>query len=846
MKIPKNKVIATLITAFFMLSIIATIPIPSADAQTKTYTNMQDGGSIPLPSGVTPDSSLDTISHLTFNPNPVGVGQPVSVIMWMSPPVDVSRYFNNYEVVITAPDGTTKSYTLKSYYADTTAWMQFTPDQTGTYQIKFNFPGGYFPAGNYTTGAASTSAGNVISFTKTMYYKPSQDGPYNLIVQNEAVATYPSSPLPTEYWTRPIDSSNREWWSIAGWYPATGVKGQEGNNWPDDTNTYMSNYCYIPYTLAPDSSHILWKRQTSISGIIGSVAGALSFSTGMPSTGVYPSIIYAGRCYDTITKSVNGVSTSFWECYDLRTGEMYWQQTGVPAAQWVIYEAGFGATPGAEKQYNRAIYLATISSGRLIKYDPYTGAVAQNISIAPLTTGTFYADTDWAYFYTVQTLGSGASRQYRLINWTVHGDAGGTGVQINTSLRVISNITWPFSSLGTVDYERGIACNTVSTFNEAMNANLDANITAVKLETGQILWSKMANLQYEVWPSTTLVDQGKIAIRFEDGRYYCWDINTGEQLWKSEVSSWPWGIFGAYGTSSYGGNIITGQYDGVAAYNWTTGKLSWLYQATAEYPYESMYNSSYSFFSGSPMIADGKVYMINSEHTPTQPLTRGWSLHCINASTGKGIWNMTMGAIVSNPVAISDGYVVTANAYDGYMYVIGKGQSATTITAPDKAVTLGDCIVIKGTVTDKSAAQPGTACVSDQSMSEWMEYLHMQESLPTNVEGVHVSLDVTDGNGNYRHIGDTTTDVSGTFSYLWQPDIAGKYTVTATFAGTNSYASSWAETSFAAVNAATTATPQATQTPSAADLYFIPAIAGLFVAVIAVGLLIILMLKKKP
>ena len=42
-------------------------------------------------------------------------------------------------------------------------------------------------------------------------------------------------------------------------------------------------------------------------------------------------------------------------------------------------------------------------------------------------------------------------------------------------------------------------------------------------------------------------------------------------------------------------------------------------------------------------------------------------------------------------------------------------------------------------------------------------------------------------NGNYRAIGTTTTTASGFFSFNWKPDIAGNYTVTATFAGTQSY-----------------------------------------------------------
>ena len=107
-------------------------------------------------------------------------------------------------------------------------------------------------------------------------------------------------------------------------------------------------------------------------------------------------------------QSVSGVSTSVWECYDLRTGEVYWEQTNVPAAQWVIYESGFGAQSGADPQYGRAMFLATISNGRFIEYDPFTGAVAQNVWISPVTTGTYYARHKLGYFYTVQTLRSGS------------------------------------------------------------------------------------------------------------------------------------------------------------------------------------------------------------------------------------------------------------------------------------------------------------------------------------------------------------------------------------------------------------------------------------------------------
>ncbi len=48
--------------------------------------------------------------------------------------------------------------------------------------------------------------------------------------------------------------------------------------------------------------------------------------------------------------------------------------------------------------------LMYVGGGRLITYNTWTGAVKINISIAPLTTGTYYASYDWPYFLSVQNL----------------------------------------------------------------------------------------------------------------------------------------------------------------------------------------------------------------------------------------------------------------------------------------------------------------------------------------------------------------------------------------------------------------------------------------------------------
>jgi hypothetical protein len=96
--------------------------------------------------------------------------------------------------------------------------------------------------------------------------------------------------------------------------------------------------------------------------------------------------------------------------------------------------------------------------------------------------------------------------------------------------------------------------------------------------------------------------------------------------------------------------------------------------------------------------------------------------------------------------------------YDGYLYWFGKGKSATTVTAPDIVVSKGTGVVIRGTVLDLSPAQPGTPCVSKDSMSTQMEYLHMQKPIDgmwhnLTMTGVPVALTAigSDGNSGLGH-----------------------------------------------------------------------------------------------
>jgi hypothetical protein len=141
----------------------------------------------------------------------------------------------------------------------------------------------------------------------------------------------------------------------------------------------------------------------------------------------------------------------------------------------------------------------------------------------------------------------------------------------------------------------------------------------------------------------------------------------------------------------------------------------------------------------------------------------------------------------------------------------------------------------------------GVPVASDAIMTQWMGYVYQQQPMPPTFTGVTVSIDVIDSNGNYRNIGTTTTTATGTYSFAWTPDISGTYQVIATFHGNNAYWGSYAQTAFDVMHApAATNAPTSTPT-SAADMYFVPAIAGLFVLIIIVGVVLaLLMLKKRP
>jgi hypothetical protein len=268
---------------------------------------------------------------------------------------------------------------------------------------------------------------------------------------------------------------------------------------------------------------------------------------------------------------------------------------------------------------------------------------------------------------------------------------------------------------------------------------------------------------------------------------------------------------------------------------------------------------NYPLFFGN--IADGKLYLFSNEHSITSPMYKDLRIRCLNATTGDEIWTIMgyygRGTGRMGGSAIADGYFAYSNEYDGKIYCIGKGPSATTVDAPMAAITQGTSIVIRGTVTDIAAGTKqdeqaarfphGVPAVSDESMSAWMEYVYMQKPRPTNATGVEVVLSVLDANSNFREIGKVTTDSDGFYTLNWKPDIEGPYTVYASFAGSESYWPSHAVSSFAVDPAPqATATQQPTAIRSQTDTYVIVGVVAIIIA-IGIGFAVtIIVLRKRP
>jgi hypothetical protein len=803
----------------------------------------------------------DWHAYLTASPDPVGVGQRVLIVFGFTLPTRGFgyQYYTDWTLTITDPDEHVQTVTGLDAEATGSTFYVFTPDKVGEWKLKAHYPGGYADFGFNEPFAMNESV-------------PAADtNEFVLTVQEEQLSYYPGAALPTEYWQFPIYGENREWYNIAGNWLLPGYDTGRQFDWGAVSGAFN------PYTTVPNTAHIMWIKSNVYGGVIGGATDKMYYTGSAYRRELQPPVVISGRLF----YKVMDPPRMGWYCVDLYTGEQIWYVNGsypdgaggMVEGQDAQITAGQVLTIGTRNWHGGLPYLWSTGATTWAVWDAWSGDLLHTIINAPaigtdgmgmtlvpdpidgsLYTYRYDADTDTVAFWNSSkmldmevsdTLGSiGRERPTYNINWS-------SGIEWNVTLPDIG----PVSRLTVMNHDpKDLSVLIISNQSQGDYYSSEAFVDlAFSGEDGRVLWQKVRN--YGTWENVV----GGRAMSVEDGAYaivrketrnvYVFDLDTGNELWVGDSHPNQWAMYSIGAAFAYG-KLYTISYDGECwAHDARTGDVEWKWgpvDAGLETPY-----GHYPLYGGL-CIADNKIFLCHGEHSADSPMYRGEHMYIVNASTGEDIWSID--GWYQQPVA-ANGVVLSPNCYDGQIYCFGKGPSATTIAAPSVGITTETPITITGNVIDISAGASqgavaknfpnGLPCVSDESQTQWMEYVYQQQPRPTNVTGVTVTISVIDSNNNQRVIGTTATNAMGTFRLTWTPDIPGDFNVIATFEGSDSYYGSSADTYFSASEAAQAA-PEATPQPaSMADLYFIPSVIGIIVAIIVVGVVMILMLRKR-
>jgi outer membrane protein assembly factor BamB len=788
-----------------------------------------------------------TTSYIDVAPSVIGVGQEAACTIFIVPrPVTYSGAppypagYTGVTVMFTRPDGTTDTFMPQipsgAYPAgavDTLGMLIFNyaPDMAGDWSVTVSVP-----AQNFTddTGVATYTESTSEAKHFTVTQEPQNGGLLN---------GYPWAELPNSdaYWTWPISSNNREWSMISGeWLGGTSsdsLVANQGANWQQ-------------YGSGPDTGHILWETPYTTGGLVGGSYGSISYYTGTsgPERTANDVIMY-GRIFHNLADG------SGFECIDLVTGQKLWTRTGttinsgvhLPGNAFaqgsrnteetgVVLEASFGATPVGALFQNAGTtwnYYDIIGGKLLYSFANVSSTAQWLIDGTPLVYG--YYNRDW----NTTTDKWNVARVYCWNLTKVVGNNWATG------LEWVADATGP-NQAGTGSGRNcfSISADLSSVVYISCGGNL---VNAFNAETGESIWN--LTLPYTNEASSAMVTvqlyntNNFLLVDAATSTYHCYSALNGDLLWSTQLGIFPWNTeSGTLVKVNDDENVYIGGPDGtITALRLSDGQVIWHTTPINSTEYNS---NSFPFWRGITE-AGGKLY-VRSGPPPTyaiNPFSRFAMLHCIDTATGETVFTLNGGII---PGGISGGYLTAYSQYVGNYYCLGKGQTLTSVMAPLTSVTAGIGVTIQGSVLDQSPAQPNTPAVSDSSMSEWMDYLHMQNATllnnPPKPDGVSVTLSAIDPNGNTIPIGTTTTNSAGNYGISFTPTIAGMYTITAEFEGTHSYWSSSSETKLTVIDAPEGSTNPPLTANQSLEFYIIGSTIAI---IIAIAIAILLLRKKK-
>ena len=261
--------------------------------------------------------------YIGVTPNTVGVGQAVIIVTWTQDmPPDIGEtsgavpspngragWNNPIVVTITDPDGENSTINMPRTDPVGATWVNYVPETVGTYTLQAYFPGEW--------------KNSSISSART-WYTPDYSQPVNLIVQEEPVPEWQEPPLPDDYWNRPLNSANRQWYTLAGnWlggaanqYPIGSGGGPSGFFGPG-SSAMTENYAYGEGT---ETCHILWTNQYYTGGLMDERFGQIGYQTAHYQGLGFSAVVLNGQIHFTPRMTAQG--TQGWETLDLYTGEL--------------------------------------------------------------------------------------------------------------------------------------------------------------------------------------------------------------------------------------------------------------------------------------------------------------------------------------------------------------------------------------------------------------------------------------------------------------------------------------------------------------------------------------------
>ncbi len=770
-----------------------------------------------------------------------------------------------------------------------------------------NQPNGVNPiVGTTTSSSFNNINGNITAYLGD-YFEPSTSIPVTLVVEQTPIPYYQETPLPAAYWTRPIYGTNHNWYEMAGQWLGGGdstPSGSRANLYTEGPTSAHIDWA-VPFgtggLTGGGSSYTFYAANEYSGQSYETITGPSIIEDGLlyytvsspPREGWYALNLYTGQ----VAYFENTTGAVTWAPSSHDTGSIPY---GAPAFGQVLdYES-----PNQHGTFDYIWVTNTGVSGKWNMLDAYTGNyicsianVTQSAKTAAKTTvttgatGTSKTDSIGSIcYYNIVNLGNTTTPAYYLQVWNTTQAIMALAVSLTSQN---SNAYWEYKPVlnYTFDGSQGFSVNasipavqgsifqvvtdqyiiggTSGNITANPGQNTSGNLWALNLNPaqgaiGSLLWNitfvppagypdssimKIVNTGDDHDPAFGGLDAQAGIFYFTNtiaNTYSVYSLATGNLLWTSAPLP-QWAYYGM-STSIFGGVLYSYGYDGVLiAFNATTGNILWEWAAPnvglGETPYP---NTPLSWGCATNGTGQTLIYMYSNEHSVNAPIRRDACIWCINATDGTMIWQLN-GWPCTSPI-VADGRLVYANCQDMQIYCFGPGLSKTTVSAPQNGVSAGSIVMITGTVTDDtpSGKDQGTPAISDASMTQWMGYLYQQQPFPTNATGVPVSLDAIDPNNNYIHIGDVTSDATGAYGCEFTPQVPGTYHVIATFAGSNSYGSSIAETYMAAGPAA--ATPAPTQAPLNASAIESSLMSYVIVAaiaiIIAIAIATILMLRK--